>query len=246
MNPSPRRPHGANRSPLAFTLVELLVVISIIAILASMLIPAVMRSIESARSTSCLNNLRQMSVAAVNYSIDQNGRFPNFRSWLWKTNGQLKSGELYRYVGNKDTYLCPTDKREMQKKGRPRWASANAQPAGRGTQGNLKRDYSYAMSCGMCHAIDTALYKNPNKTMLFMEAYLATNDYSGEVGPQFATHALAVRHGRRGNMVFTDLHVEQLTTKQADACERYKIFWFPTDKSTGPNGMGDFAANLIK
>lgn len=244
MNTSPLRVKATSRW-LAFTLIELLVTVSIIAILASMLIPAVLRSIESGRSSSCLNNLRQMSVAAQHYSMDQNGRFPNFRTWLWKTPGNLASGELYKYVGHRSVYLCPTDKREIESKRRPRWAEQNATPAGRGSQGNLKRDYSYPMSCGMCHAIDTALYKNPGKTMLFMEAYMATNDYSGEVGPNFGNRALAVRHTRRGNLSMADLHVEQLTKKKADSCERYKIFWFPTDKASGPNGMGDFGSSLL-
>lgn len=243
---NPIRP-GAGKSRtnlLAFTLIELLVVISIIAVLASMLIPAVLRSIEAGRSSSCLNNLRQMSVGAQNYSLDQNGRFPNFRTWLWKTPGNLASGELFKYVGHKEVYLCPTDKREIASKKRPRWATGNATPAGRGTAGNLKRDYSYPMSCGMCHAIDTALYRNPGKTMLFMEAYMATNDYSGEVGPGFGNRALAPRHSKQGNLAFADLHVEKLTTKKADSCERYLIFWFPTEKTGGPGGM-NFGGGLL-
>jgi prepilin-type processing-associated H-X9-DG protein len=55
---------------------ELLVVISVIAILAGLLLPALASAREKARKTACLSNLRQVGVAITMYASDNNGNIP--------------------------------------------------------------------------------------------------------------------------------------------------------------------------
>ena len=65
-----KKHHSLKKLNAGFTLIELIVVIAIISLLATLIIPAAQRSIESAKNVKCKNNLRQMVIAARIYDMD--------------------------------------------------------------------------------------------------------------------------------------------------------------------------------
>jgi prepilin-type N-terminal cleavage/methylation domain-containing protein/prepilin-type processing-associated H-X9-DG protein len=105
----------------AFTLIELLVVIAIIAILAALLLPALARAKESARSAQCLSQMRQIGLAVRLYADDHDDELPRSQHSAF-AHGQLAWGraiapELARDSATTWTnllegvYHCPSDPR---------------------------------------------------------------------------------------------------------------------------------------
>lgn len=121
-----------------FTLVELLIVIAILAVLLSILVPALKMAREQAKRALCLTRNRQLTLAWVFYADENEGRIISAETWksyaanCWVTgeggdspegsvrswNGHsmegensLINGKLWRYLEDINVYKCPSDDR---------------------------------------------------------------------------------------------------------------------------------------
>lgn len=98
-----------SRPALAFTLIELLTVIAIIAILAGLLLPALSSTKERGRRAACSSNLRQIGIALMQYASDNTMHMPTSRN---NTAGLSWDAALTNggYVTPK-IFACPSDKK---------------------------------------------------------------------------------------------------------------------------------------
>lgn len=120
MNKQNRKRSKQYKSVKHFTLIELLIVIAIIAILAGMLLPALHKTRETARSIDCISKLKQLSLAGNLYNEDFNDYHCAYRGWdnrYWHGKERLvsyivpkfDSSQFNTNVKPSNFLLCPAD-----------------------------------------------------------------------------------------------------------------------------------------
>lgn len=165
-----------------FTLIELLVVIAIIALLLSVLTPALNKAKISAQTLLCSTNLKNYGPALEMYANDNNGRAPFMTSWLfsqelvaslsdvtkgcmWHNNREKPDGSLWPYLSKEDVHLCPVFERYANRQGKENCPNAGSHsmltPFG--------PTYSYSMNWFL--GFDWATLLKVGDTAMFAEEY---------------------------------------------------------------------------
>jgi prepilin-type N-terminal cleavage/methylation domain-containing protein/prepilin-type processing-associated H-X9-DG protein len=226
---------SVNRKPLAikvFSLVELLVVIAIIAILAGLLLPALKAAKDTAKSSICFNNIRQIASAVLNYMDSSNGLMiqaptPNGTTILaWpKTIEQLTdfknvtgyttyASVNYDYPAPNSVYSCP---KEVQGEGAN---VAMAKKAGETSAGYYKYKWNgthYGLNYFWVTG-STPYYPLYFKKMRDPSSCVMLGDFTGANHLLYSKNyltsdptALNCRHNNGAMLGFFDLHAERWT-----------------------------------
>jgi len=222
----------------AFTLIELLIVIAIIAVLMAVLIPALNRAREMGKRAACMNNTKTLALAWTLYCSEHDGMMPaaqglGNQGWvrgltgtyatrpveapLQEQIGAIRAGELYRYASTEKVYRCPVAKR------------------------NEMRTYSAAPSLNGYSPEDAPIVKSLNRLRQLSTRLVFIDDHGENWDAMWYIfykesrwwNPVPMRHGAGTVASFADVHSEFHGWKDPRTVEYAQMTWQQAESSRG-------------
>ncbi|MCK5159997.1 MAG: prepilin-type N-terminal cleavage/methylation domain-containing protein [Candidatus Aureabacteria bacterium] len=193
-----------------FTLIEMLVAMSIIIILASFLIPSFRDAREKANRAVCMNNLKQLGYGFGMYVTENDGTWPPYLytfspgkagKWVILVIPKPKSATLIPTLTDNDLYVCPSDKTPMIIE-----VDADLPPPNDPFE--VEISYSYNL---MLYSEEVAYYDlaHPSEIVVLFDAETAVvHQGAWKSNPDFYENIIERRHNGGANHLFADFHVE--------------------------------------